>query len=241
MESLIALIVTASAVSFWAIIVLLFCFIVLSLGVFKGIHAGSVLFFLFAGLLYIRFDPSLVTTIALFAVWFVIGLLYARGRWKLQITKLKNRVVEAWDNFPSKKEEFLKDRAERLQSFVRLVDETKADTSMSDEKRVDRLSRLETDWEQNEPERCKVEERVIVDLENCELNEQSTVQWREGDDLSSVLKKFRPQFAKYRGTIAAWAVAWPLYLIKDFTIDLVRNALELLRGNFQKAADKAFS
>ncbi len=241
MESLIALIVTASAVSFWAIIVLLFCFIVLSLGVFKGIHAGSVLFFVFAALLYIRFDPSLVMTLAIFAVWFVIGLLYARGRWKLQITKLKNRVIEAWDDFPSKKAEFLKDRAARLQAYEKEVADIKADTSMSEEKRDDRLSRLETDWKRNEPERCKKEEQVIADLENCELDEQSTVQWREGDDQSAILKKFRPMFSKYRGTIAAWAVAWPLYLIKDFTIDLVKNALELLRGNFQKAADKAFS
>lgn len=235
MESLIALVVTASAVSFWAIIVLLFCFIVLSLGVFKGIHAGSVLFFLFAGLLYIRFDPSLVTTIALFAVWFVIGLLYARGRWKLQITKLKNRVVEAWDNFPSKKEQFLKNRAIRLQKYERDLSENVNKVN------GENLNDWKQRWKRDEETRCDVEERVYVDLENCELNSQEHVQWNEGDNLSAILKKFRPQFSKYRGTIAAWAVAWPLYLIKDFTIDLVRNALELLRGNFQKAADKAFS
>ena len=241
MDSLIALIVTASAVTFWTIIILFFCFIVLSLGVFKGIHAGSVLLFVVAALLYIRFDPSLVMTLAIFAAWFVIGLLYARGRWKLQITKLKNRVIEAWDDFPTKKAEFVKDRAERKQSYERLVAETNADTSMSAERRADRISRLEADWERNELEYCEKEEQVVVDLENCELDKQSTVQWCEGDDQSAILKKFRPMFSKYRGTIATCAVAWPLYIIKDFTIDLVRNALELLRGNFQKVADKAFS
>lgn len=241
MESVIGLIVTASAVSFWAIIALLFFFIVLSLGVFKGIHAGSVLFFVFAALLYIRFDPSLIMTIAMFAVWFVIGILYARGRWKLQFTKLKNRVIEAWDDFPSKIAKFLKERADRLQAYEKALADIKADTSIGEEMRNVRLSRLEDEWERNEPHRCMQEGRVLVDLENCELNGQSYAQWSEGDDLSAILKKFRPQFSKYRGTIAAWAVAWPLYLIKDFTIDLVRNALELLRGNFQRAADKAFS
>lgn len=235
MESLFALIVTASAVSFWAIIVLLFIFIVLSLGFFKGIHAGSVLFFLFAGLLYIRFDPSWAIMVTLFFAWFIFGIVYARSRWNLQILKLKNRVIEAWNNFPSKKEAFTKDRVERQKTF-----EKDRDANLS-RFTPEKLEDLEERQKRNEEETRRQEERVYVDLENCELNALPYVKWQEEDNQSTILTKFRPQFSMYRATITAWAVAWPLYLIKDFTIDLVRNLLELLRGSFQRAADKAFS
>jgi len=78
-------------------------------------------------------------------------------------------------------------------------------------------------------------------LYNCDLDAHKSVPLVEGDDESKILTKFRPQFSEYRSTIGAWAILWPVYLLKDLTVDLLRNLLEMMRGTFQREADKQFS
>jgi hypothetical protein len=55
------------------------------------------------------------------------------------------------------------------------------------------------------------------------------------------LTKFRPRFGQYRSIIVSWAVIWPLLILKDLTVDLVRNIIDHMGGIFQRDADKAFS
>lgn len=236
--SIVAFILSVSLATFWGMLAVLLFIIVIVLGAFRSVRAGSLLLLMVAALLYVRFEPSIEVMTGIFFAWFIIGILYARLRWKLQFTKLKNRVVEAWVEFQSKRPQVLKNREERQQRHAEEIKRTNNDRHSTENEDLF-LSR--TSWETNQVRIQKEEDTLSVDVQNCDLDQNPSVIVEEGDDTSKILKKFRPLFSKYRGTIAAWAVVWPLYLLQDLTIDLVRNALELLHGNFQRAADQAFS
>ncbi len=125
--SIVAFILSVSLATFWGMLAVLLFIIVIVLGAFRSVRAGSLLLLMVAALLYVRFEPSIEVMTGIFFAWFIIGILYARLRWKLQFTKLKNRVVEAWVEFQSKRPQVLKNREERQQRHAEEIKQTNND------------------------------------------------------------------------------------------------------------------
>jgi hypothetical protein len=51
---------------------------------------------------------------------------------------------------------------------------------------------------------------------------------------------FKPEFRYYRGLVAIWTSLWPVFLLKDLTVDLIESIQDALKNLYQHVADKAY-
>jgi hypothetical protein len=78
-----------------------------------------------------------------------------------------------------------------------------------------------------------------ISLQYSEILNDTTytkASWEKSD----ALNYFRPVFNNRRGRVTMWATLWPIFVIRDLTIDLIRNLQDLLSGVYQAISNKMF-
>lgn len=80
-----------------------------------------------------------------------------------------------------------------------------------------------------------------VDVAKCALNGP----YRDGstgtyDSFAELLKRKTPQFSNHRQLVTFWIFMWLPLALRDLTIDLVKNILDLLKGIYQSIANNQF-
>jgi hypothetical protein len=60
--------------------------------------------------------------------------------------------------------------------------------------------------------------------------------WEKAD----ALNYFRPNFSNLGGRVTLWVMLWPVFMLRDVTIDLIQNIQKMLSGLYQSISNKIF-
>lgn len=82
-----------------------------------------------------------------------------------------------------------------------------------------------------EKSRRKGGEYLEPNLSRCDLKKTRS---------AKSVTEFKPEFQQYRGVVALWTALWPIFFLRDLTIDLIETIQDILRNFYQRIADSAF-
>ncbi len=177
---------------------------------------------------YFRFDPSIQDILTGLVVWIPIGIVYSFVHWYLQLRKLRQRVDEAinklaWpDPFPP-----------NSTTLDIGIDTRGCDLDYEPERRI---RREDYGW-------------PIPDGDSDTDGEAESEAAGKGDgwvskkpicDAAAIRRSFIPKFRHYRGLVTVWTIFWPIFVLKDLTIDLIETIQDFLKGIYQRMANAAF-